>query len=128
MEHDLKNAAAKMPQNGPTFEEMTAEAREAYTTAISEALDEAVSRFILPADRVAVLHDAGMFLCFLVALKIAEVQTPAANVMDAKDPLRAWWKLHKVIDKEVAPMLLEYGREAAARKVHGAAEGPTHEA
>lgn len=105
-----------------SFDDLIAESRERYTNAISDALDAELSRFILPADRVALLHDAGQFLCFMVALKLAEVQTPAGTPMEKRDPLRAWWKLGKLIDKEVLAMLLDYGREAAARKLQGTGE------
>lgn len=102
------------------FEELVGEVREQYLNTISDAMDEALAKFILPWDRVSLLMDAGPFLCFLISLKLAEVQTPVGATMDKKDPLRAWWKLGKEIDKAVAPMLLEYGREAAARQMQGA--------
>jgi hypothetical protein len=106
------------------FDQLIAEVREGYLNGISDILDEALAKFILPADRIALLQDAGLFLCFLVALKTAEVQTPAGALMDKKDPLRAWWQIGKRIDKEVPVMLLEYGREAAAAQVKGTGEEP----
>lgn len=104
------------------FAQLLEEARERYTTAIGDALDEEMKNFLLPSDRVAVLEDAALFLCFIVALKKAEVLTPFTNGIDAKDPLRAWWPIKKRIDAEVGPMLLEFGREAAARQMKGTAD------
>lgn len=101
------------------FAEQIAEARERYMTVCSDALDAELERLIIPSDRVAMLEDFTLFSCFLGALKTAEVQTPAGATMDRKDPLRAWWKLGKAIDKEVSVRLLEYGREAAAAQVKG---------
>jgi hypothetical protein len=104
------------------FDTLIAEARERYLNTISDVLDDEVKRFILMQDRAALLEDAALFVCFMLALKVAEVRTPAGAVIDAKDPLRAWWPLEKRIKAEVAPMLLEYGKEAAAARVKGAAE------
>lgn len=105
------------------FDDLIAAARERYLNTISDALDEEVKRFILMQDRVALLEDAALFVCFMLALKVAEVRTPAGAVIDSKDPLKAWWPLEKRIKAEVGPMLLEYGKEAAAAQVKGIAEG-----
>lgn len=101
------------------FEQQIADARERFMTACSDALDAELERLIIPADRVALLEDFTLFACFLGALKTAEVQTPAGALMDRKDPLRAWWRLGKAVDKEVAVRLLDYGREAEAAQLKG---------
>jgi hypothetical protein len=114
MEHKPVNGMEVMP-----FEQLIADARERYMTACSDALDAELGRLVIPADRVAMLEDFTLFSCFMGALKTAEVQTPAGALMDRKDPLRAWWKLGKAVDKEVAVRLLEYGREAVAAQLKG---------
>lgn len=102
-----------------SFEEMLDESRERYTTGISDILDAELARFPLSMNRVQLLQDAALFVCSLIALKTAEVQTPESALMDAKDPLRAWWPIEKRIKAEVGPWLLEYGREASARQMKG---------
>ena len=102
------------------FDEMIGESRERILNATSDALDAELARYVIPSDRIAFLQDFAKFACFMAALKVAEVRTPAGALIDAKDPLRAWWPIGKMIDKEVAPMLLEYGREAASHQLKGA--------
>ena len=114
MEHSQLNGMEAV-----SLDDQIAASRERYMTAVSDALDAELSRFLLPCDRVALLEDFTLFSCFLGALKTAEVQTPAGALMDRKDPLRAWWKIGKAVDKEVAVRLLEYGREAEAAQVKG---------
>lgn len=105
-----------------SFEERVGEAREAYCNAISEALDQALLRFLLPGDRISLLQDAAMFTSFMIAIKAAEVKTPAGQPIDRRAALKEWWPIEKKIKAEVAPMLLEWGREAEARKVEGSGE------
>jgi hypothetical protein len=114
MEHKPVNGMELQP-----FEEMIGESRERILNATSDALDAELARFIIPSDRIAFLEDFAKFACFMAALKVAEVKTPALAVIDAKEPLRAWWPIGKMLDKEIAPMLLEYGREAANAQLKG---------
>lgn len=104
------------------FDQQIAEARERYMTAISDVLDAELVRLILPADRVALLHDAAMFVPFMAALKCAEVKTPAGTPIGPKDALREWWPIEKKIKAEVAPMVLEWGKEASLRHLQGTGE------
>jgi hypothetical protein len=101
------------------FVEMIAESRGRIMNAVSDALDAELERYVIPADRIALLQDFVQFACFLGALKTAEVQTPAGVPMHHRDPLRAWFPIAKQIDKEVAPRLLDYGREVEAAQLKG---------
>lgn len=105
-----------------SFDEKVAEARQRYMEAISEALDAEIVRFMIPADRVAILQDAAVFATFLCAVKAAECVTPAGTKVERRAAMQQWWPIQKRIIKEVAPMLLEFGREAEARKVQGTGE------
>lgn len=102
-----------------SFEQQIEESRKRIMTATSDALDGELARYIIPADRIAFLQDFAKFACFMAALKVAEVKTPAGTLIDRRDPLRAWWPIGKQIDKEVAPMLLNYGREVEALQMKG---------
>jgi hypothetical protein len=101
------------------FEQQIADARERYMTACSDALDAELERLVIPADRVAMLEDFTLFACFLGALKTAEVQTPPDALMDRKDPLRAWWKLGKAVDKEVAVQAARIRPRSRSRSTEG---------
>jgi hypothetical protein len=109
------------------FDQRLAEVRERYLSGISDILDEALSCFVLPADRVALLHDAAFFCCFMAALKCAEVKTPAGETIDGKSGVREWWPIKKKLHDEVAPALIEWGIEARQAQLKGtgdaAAEG-----
>lgn len=111
--------------NGMTlqdFDEKIAEARQRYMDAISEALDAELVRFMIPADRVSILQDAAIFATFLCVVKAAECVTPAGTPLERRTAMQQWWPIQKRIIKEVAPMLLEFGREAETRKVQGTGE------
>lgn len=101
------------------FEQQIAEARERYLTAISDALDAEVRRFILPSDRIAILHDAALFCVFMTALKIAEVRTPAGAPIEARDGIREWWPIKKQLDEKLPSMLSEWGIEARQHQLKG---------
>lgn len=107
---------------GAPIEERLAAARAKICTAFDEAVDEALSLFVLPSHRLAVLEDAAKFTGFLSAVKAAEVMTPAGQPMERRSALKHWWKIEKAIKAEVPPMLLEFGKEAEAARVQGAAE------
>lgn len=104
------------------FEQMLAEVREVYLTLISDALDEALAKFVLPSDRIAVLHDAAVFCAFMAAVKCAEVSTPAGTSIESRDGLKQWWPIIKKLKDGVAPMLLEWGVEARQQQVKGTGE------
>lgn len=104
------------------FDQQIAEARERYMSAISEALDAELARLIIPSDRVALLHDAALFVPFMAALKCAEAKTPAGTPIGLKDASREWWPIEKKIKAEVATMLLAWGKEASLRHLQGTGE------
>jgi hypothetical protein len=104
------------------FEQQLAEARERYMHAISDALDEEVSRFLLPHDRIAILHDAAFFVNFLLAVKCAEVRTPVGQVIQTKDGVQEWRQINKQLQEKVGPALVEWGIEARQAQLKGQGE------
>jgi hypothetical protein len=102
------------------FDTTLAEAREVLLSGVSQAIDDVLKRFILPAHKIAFLQEAAIFAPFVCAVKAAEISTPAGLPMDRKEPLRQWWPISKRIKSgEVDAMLLETGREAEKSRVQG---------
>lgn len=113
------------PVNGmnlQSFEERIEEVRAFYLNGISDVMDEALAKFMLPGDRISLLKDAAPFVCFMLAIKAAECKTPARSQIERKTALAQWWPLQKIILKDVPAMLLEFGRAAERTKLKGTGE------
>lgn len=104
------------------FEQLIADARERYCNAISDALDAEVARFVIPSDRIALLHDAAAFCVFMCALKCAEVRTPAGTPIDSRAGIKEWRPIKKKLDDELGPMLVEWGIAARQAQVKGSGD------
>ena len=104
------------------FAQQIAEARERVIQAAADALDAELARFIIPADKIAMLEDFAKFACFLAALKVDEVRTACGQPIDKRGALRAWFPLGKSLYRDVPAMLLDYGIEAHAAHLKGTAD------
>lgn len=113
------------PVNGlplQPFDERIEEVRAFYLNGISDVIDEALSKFMLPGDRLSLLKDAAPFVCFMLAIKAAECTIPAGSQIERRSALTQWWPLQKIILKDVPAMLLDFGREAERAKLEGTGE------
>ena len=109
--HSLVNGSDE-----PTMEERLQAARERYMGAVQESIDDVLQDFLLPGDRLALVHDAAQFLCFYLVVKGVEVTTLAGAGLDRLALLNFWRRMHKQIEREVPATLLQFAKDHEAEQ------------